>query len=52
MKVSLADVSRKFVSADIFCCANIYSEKMECKNIHFINKFIDKDVDIFAAGEE
>ena len=25
---------------------------MECKNTHFINKFIDKDVDIFAAGEE
>jgi hypothetical protein len=25
---------------------------MECKNIHFIHKFIDKDVYMFAAGEE
>ena len=25
---------------------------MECKNTHFINELIDKDFDLFAAGEE
>ena len=41
-----------FVIVHIFFGTNIYLENMECKNTHFINKFIDKDVDIFAAGEE